>query len=535
VSDHLPNRPSRPSYRPLVLGLAVALAGDALAAERATVHDPLAGFIAASDAGRWGRHLAPDAFAPFVEALRARIGARITATPLDRAPSVRSVGNCNDSGSGSFREAVENAVDGDTVDMTHLTCSTISLSSGVVAHANNLTVHGPGPQLTIDAGHHGPAMFAYGSGLLSISGVSMTNGAYGLGGCLVSVGSIALANVAMSDCTSIGYGSAPGYSDGGAVFAAVDLTVTSSTFSNNDAYDSSFSGRRAYGGALFAHGNMTITASTLRSNAATAGGNYAGGGGALSAGIMTIDNSTLSLNSALDVGGNYALGGGAIGAGGIVVGGSTIEGNASSLGGGLSGGGASTAFIVVNSTLTANDATVGGGIIALAPLSLFNSTVAFNYAGGGVAGGGVVIAAGATLQSSIVANNYAGAGCTERCRPDGGSNGIDLSANGNPVTIAGANNLVINIDPAMTLPPGTLRVDPKLAPFLENNGGPTQTLALQSGSPAIGAGNNVEGLSTDQRGGGYARTSGNGTDIGAFEVQSGGGGDLIFRSGFDPS
>jgi hypothetical protein len=534
MSEHLPNPSSRPSHRPLVLCVAVALAGNALAAAPdAAPSDPLARFIAASDAGRWGSHLAPDAFASFVEQFRARIGARIVALPApDRAPSVQAVGNCNNSGSGSFRDAVENAVDGDTVDMTHLTCSTISLSSGVIARANNLTVNGPGPQLTINAGNNGPAMLSYGDGLLTISGVSMTNGAYGLGGCLASVGSIALANVAMSDCKAIGYGSAPGYADGGAVFAAGDLTVVSSVFSNNDAYDSSFSGRRAYGGALFAHGNLTITASTLRSNAATTGGNYAGGGGALSAGVMTINNSTLSLNSALDVGGLYALGGGAIGAGGIVVGGSTIEGNSSSLGGGISGGNTGTPFIVINSTLTANDATIGGGIIALAPLSLFNSTVAFNYAGGGVAGGGVVISAGATLQSSIVANNFAGAGCTERCRPDGGANGIDLSANGNPVTIAGSGNLVMSIDPAMTLPPGTLRVDPKLAPFLENNGGPTQTLALQSGSPAIGTGNNNSGLATDQRGAGYVRTSGNGTDIGAFEVQSGGS-DVIFRNGFD--
>ena len=101
------------------------------------------------------------------------------------------------------------------------------------------------------------------------------------------------------------------------------------------------------------------------------------------------------------------------------------------------------------------------------------------------------------------------------------------------MTIAGANNLVIDVDPAMTLPPGTLRIDPKLAPFLENNGGPTQTLALQGGSPAIDAGNNSSGLATDQRGAGFARMSGNGTDIGAFEVQSGGTGDLIFRNGFD--
>ena len=59
--------------------------------------------------------------------------------------------------------------------------------------------------------------------------------------------------------------------------------------------------------------------------------------------------------------------------------------------------------------------------------------------------------------------------------------------------------------------------DLKLGP-LANDGGPTQTIALQSGSPALGKGSNPEGLLTDQRG--FApRTSGSsGTDIGAYQA-----------------
>src|SRR5204862_7458763 len=56
-------------------------------------------------------------------------------------------------------------------------------------------------------------------------------------------------------------------------------------------------------------------------------------------------------------------------------------------------------------------------------------------------------------------------------------------------------------------------------PTLANNGGPTQTIALQPGSPLINAGSNPAGLASDQRGGPYLRTSGAGTDVGAFEVQ----------------
>jgi hypothetical protein len=62
---------------------------------------------------------------------------------------------------------------------------------------------------------------------------------------------------------------------------------------------------------------------------------------------------------------------------------------------------------------------------------------------------------------------------------------------------------------------------PWLGP-LANNGGPTQTMALLAGSPAIDAGANPGGLATDQRGAGFTRTAGARTDIGAYERTSGG-------------
>ena len=62
-------------------------------------------------------------------------------------------------------------------------------------------------------------------------------------------------------------------------------------------------------------------------------------------------------------------------------------------------------------------------------------------------------------------------------------------------------------------------LNPLLAP-LGNYGGPTQTMALLPGSPAIDAGNNAlipAGVTTDQRG--FARIVNGTVDIGAFEVQ----------------
>ena len=97
--------------------------------------------------------------------------------------------------------------------------------------------------------------------------------------------------------------------------------------------------------------------------------------------------------------------------------------------------------------------------------------------------------------------------------------------------VNGANNLVLHADPDIALPPDTLATDPDLLP-LAWNGGPTQTLALGPGSPAIDAGNNAAGLEYDQRGAGYPRVIGASADIGAFESPP--RPDAIFANGFDP-
>src|SRR6185295_15730292 len=51
-----------------------------------------------------------------------------------------------------------------------------------------------------------------------------------------------------------------------------------------------------------------------------------------------------------------------------------------------------------------------------------------------------------------------------------------------------------------------------------DNGGPTETIALLTGSPAIDASGGRTCVATDQRG--VARPQGNACDIGAFEAQS---------------
>ena len=110
----------------------------------------------------------------------------------------------------------------------------------------------------------------------------------------------------------------------------------------------------------------------------------------------------------------------------------------------------------------------------------------------------------ATLNNSIVANSRKGS---------------DIFNQG---LLSGSNSLV---EDGSGLP-GWLTGDPGLGE-LKDNGGPTQTMALLPGSPAIDAGNNAlaldasgNPLTTDQRGAGYARISGSAVDIGAFEYQT---------------
>ena len=71
--------------------------------------------------------------------------------------------------------------------------------------------------------------------------------------------------------------------------------------------------------------------------------------------------------------------------------------------------------------------------------------------------------------------------------------------------------------------PDVLAADPKLGP-IRDNGGPTQTMALLLGSPAINAGDNTlipDGITTDRQGSGFGRFSGAGpSDLGHVEVQN---------------
>ncbi len=264
------------------------------------------------------------------------------------------------------------------------------------------------------------------------------------------------------------------------------------------------------GGAISNSGVLTITACTITDNLSSGSGGLGGGaiynnGGDPGATLM-ISSSTISENSALG-----SLGGGGIldGGGTVTIANSTISGNSADSG---NGGGIYTLGVttITNSTISGNGAASGngGGIYTFGTLTITNSTLSGNAA---VEGGGVSARPSGNFfrpGSTIIAGNFATP--TADIKGAVNSQGYNLIGNAAGATING--NTIGN----------QLNVNPLLGP-LQDNGGTTRTRALSSGSPAIDKGHS-RGSGTDQRG--FTRPvgtanveGGDGSDIGAFEVQ----------------
>jgi hypothetical protein len=473
-------------------------------------------------------------------AFLARLANRSAAAMMPPQPAAtRTVSTCADSGTGSLRAAIGLAGTGDVIDMSQLACSTITLASNLPLIAvADITLRGPTAHaLTLDAAHHA-ALLHTGHGTLTVSDLALKNGNYGLGGCIATVGNASLTRVTVSSCVAIGYGS---NAFGGGVFVAGNLTMASSTLSGNTA------GNRCSvvlcrpeeqpaaidavtltgGGGAYVIGNATIAASTISGNVSICA-QRAAAGGLFVAHDATLATSTITGNTASAPNTLQELGGGIVMYGATTLNSTTVDGNHASVGGGVVAGGPSTtgALTLLQSTISTNSASSAGGVLCGNPVfNLNNSTIAFNLADG-MGGGGIVLQRTGALQlkaqSSIVGKNTVDIGATLAA---------DIAKSQATVTMTGANSLVVAIDAAITLPPGTLRSDPQLA-SLAANGGPTRTHALQSTSPAVNTGNNSGNLAFDQRGAGFCRVSGAKTDIGAYERQA--GCDSIFRNGFDP-
>ena len=262
------------------------------------------------------------------------------------------------------------------------------------------------------------------------------------------------------------------------------------------------------GAGILSTGTLTIDNCTFSSNNAA----LAGGGISNNGGTLQISNSTFSGNSA-----NSAnAGGGAIdNQGTLAIENSTFSGNhAFQWGGGIFNRGQVT---VTNSTLSGNTVSDGGGAFYSLPISggsltVINSTIFGNRAA--VFGGAIEASGAVSVRSSIFsANSAGGPSISNTCAAtiiDLGYNISDDDTCGFTAT-GSLNNTDAMLDPA----------------GLSNNGGPTQTIALLSGSPAIDAipladCTNGEGnrLKTDQRGFPRPDADEQVCDIGAYEFQA---------------
>ncbi|MCA9054042.1 MAG: right-handed parallel beta-helix repeat-containing protein, partial [Planctomycetaceae bacterium] len=294
---------------------------------------------------------------------------------------------------------------------------------------------------------------------------------------------------------------ADGTASGGAIHVSSgSLTVEHSTFTGNRTTD-----HNAYGGAISVNGNVTISDSTLSGNSTNS--RSSDGGAIHSSGDVTIIRSTLSGNS---TNGNDADGG------------AIFAGNN---------------LTIVNSTLSRNstsgDAAHGGAIYGNY-VTIVNSTITGNRANGANAIGGGIHQFGGLptsthIRNSIVADNYA------YTNPDlysdsnnfaidnsliGDASGTTLTETGTAAPDADGNFIGDSTSFGV--------IDPLLGP-LQNNGGFVETHELRANSLAIDAGDNAlavdpsngnVALTTDQRGGFFARIFNTTVDMGAFELQT---------------
>ncbi|MGB5717329.1 MAG: DUF4347 domain-containing protein, partial [Gammaproteobacteria bacterium] len=261
--------------------------------------------------------------------------------------------------------------------------------------------------------------------------------------------------------------------------------------------------------------NATVT---LEGMTITGGGNVVSGGGiSVSTGnTLTLVNAVLTGNDASQGGAIYnnrnlimdrvsvisntsGKGGGLFNSNTAAITNSLFYDNtASSDGGGIWIDGNGTSLTLTNTTLSGNTADIGGGLFSGNLATLTNVTITDNTAttnGGGIAEGTGTVTT--ELRNTIVAGNTS-------------PTGSDIDGS---MASLGYNVIGDTTDSSGWIASDQQNVDPLLG-TLADNGGPTLSHALLSGSTAIDGGTNAGAPANDQRG--TARDDGT-TDIGAYE------------------
>ena len=485
-----------------------------------------------------GALLVTGSAAALLTAFAGSAGASTTITVDSNGDGIAVAANCTDltPGNCTLRDAALAALDGDTINFD-ASISLITLAGGTV-ETTAVNIIGPGASsltITTTAAAGSYDLFSVeGIGDAVISGLTVTknrikslnDGKFTLDGVTVSGstgaygGALYAGNDGELEIIDSTFENNTATTEGGAVYIYNDndATISGSTFMNNEAEND--------GGAIFGeiHYNVTIVDCTITGNSAADDG----GGLAFYAkkpdNVLSITDTTIDANDAGDLGGGLKID--AQDPLIVSITNSTVSNNTAQTDAGIGFDDPGITATINNSTISANAALYGSGGVYIgsgSSLTVNQSTISANSSAGTSpewGGGGIQLGDNTsvvTLSGSIVSGNSSGvAGAADF--------GLYSSLASDTASITATNSLIGEVDSRITVN-GTNNVsstNPMLG-ALANNGGPTKTMALLTGSPAIDAGPNpvatFTGNEFDQRGAGYARIVGGLVDIGAFELQ----------------
>ncbi len=418
-----------------------------------------------------------------------------------------------DSGPGSLRDAIAAAGDGGTIQFDPaLNGQTISLISGELVIDKSIAIRGPmivqrstaddTPAFRIF--HVTPGHTVTMHGLTISNGFADMNNPSG-GGVFNDQSTLTLSNCAV-EYNHSAVGSGGGIYNSG---SSAILTVAHSTVTNNVMEVDVFMccGGGGFGAGIYSNGTLAIDHSTVSNNRIGYIQNvFSGDGGGIysSGGAVTISNSSVSGNGA------NRVAGGIFNRGMLEITNSTINYNFSD----RSGGGVYNegTLAIDNSTFTGNSVgnllAQGGGIKNLsgATMTIIRTTFSENSADGD--GGGIFNSGATQIGNTILKANSTGGG------------NIFSEGGASTVTSLGYNLSSDNGGGLLTATGDQINTDPMLGP-LRDNGGPTFTHELLTGSAAINAGDPTFTPPPlyDQRGPGHDRVVDGRIDIGSFEVQ----------------
>jgi len=205
-------------------------------------------------------------------------------------PQTFTVTNTNDSGAGSLREAIALAnADPTTADTIRFggvftdgdfTNDTLTLTTGSLPIAGNVTIDGSGGNPITISGNNSTQVFRINSGTVALNALTLINGRDFGGGSISNQGTLTLNNSTLSGNSSI-MGASGIYNFG-------TLSINNSTFSGNQ-------GGGSIAGAIFNEGSATLSI-----NNSTFSGNTGSTGAIFNGGTITyLSNSTFGGNTSV--------------------------------------------------------------------------------------------------------------------------------------------------------------------------------------------------------------------------------------------